>query len=99
MSEFIWATVIGIGIGAVLRYLLPSRGSYGIVLLPAIGGIVAAGIWAGATWAGWTPGAPWIWLTSLGASAIVSGTIALLTTQARRVGDAERLHRLSGGRA
>lgn len=99
MVEFIWVTVLGVGIGAVLRYLLPGRGAYGIALLPAAGGVVAAAAWASTTWAGWTTDSPWPWVLALGAAAIVSTAVALLASRTRAKGDARRLHHLSGGRA
>ncbi|MBI5160499.1 MAG: hypothetical protein HY996_03650 [Micrococcales bacterium] len=99
MVEFIWVTVLGLGIGTVLRYTLPGRGAYGIVLLPAVGGIVAAGVWATVTWAGWTPDSPWPWVLALGAAAIASTGAAVFASRRRAKGDARLLHQLSGGRA
>jgi len=97
--ELIWVTVIGAAIGAVLRYVLPRRGSYGILLLPAVGAAVTAAVWVVLVWLGWAMDEPWIWLVSLGAAAVVSALVALLTAPARAHRDAELLHRLSGGRA
>lgn len=99
MVEFIWVTVLGIGIGAVLRYLLPGRDSYGIALLPAAGGITAAAAWSAATWAGWRADAPWAWLLALGGAALICVAVALASARTRRRSDARRLHHLSGGRA
>jgi len=97
--EMIYATVVGLGIATVLRYLIPGRHSYGILLLPAIGAAWTAVAWTALTWVGWKPDEPWIWVISLGGSGVIAIVLALVLNRARRGIDAERLHRLSGGRA
>ena len=51
--ELLFVTVIGAGIGAIIRYALPKRGSYGALLLPAIGAAVTAAVWVALVWVGW----------------------------------------------
>lgn len=97
--EFIYATVLGLGIGAVVRYAIPGRRSHGLMLVPAVGMIVAAVVWAGATWIGWKADGGWIWVASLGGAAVLSIAVALVTWRSRLGIDRRRLQRLSGGRA
>lgn len=97
--ELVYVTVIGAGIGLVLRYLLPNRGSYGILLLPAISGAVTAAIWVGLLWLGWTFDGGWIWVVSLTAAGVAAIVVALVLPRARRNHDARLVHELSGGRA
>lgn len=97
--ELIFVTVIGAGIGAVLRYLLPGRRHYGILLLPAVGAAVTAAIWVALVWLGWKFDGGWIWLVSLGLGGIASIIVALAASRGRVRSDARLLHHLSGGRA
>lgn len=97
--ELIYVTVVGAGIGVVLRYLLPGREAYGVALLPALGAAVTAALWAGMVWLGFTFDAGWIWLASLGGAAVASLVVALVLSRRRRAADARELHVLSGGRA
>jgi hypothetical protein len=98
-AEFIYVSVIGLGVGYVLRYVLPGRGSYGLFLLPAVGAVAAAALWAGLTWAGLTADGTWIWVAAIGGAAIVSAAVAILVQRGRARIDRQRLHSLSGGRA
>lgn len=97
--EFIYATVLGLGIGTAVRYLIPGRSTHGLLLVPAVGMVVAAALWAGATWIGWKPGDTWIWVLALGGSAVVSVLVALAAWRTRVGIDHRRLHQLSGGHA
>ena len=69
--ELAYVTVIGAAIGALARYTLPGRRSYGMFLLPAIAAAVTAAVWVGLVWLGWTFDGGWIWVVSL-ASAVVA---------------------------
>lgn len=93
--EFIYATVLGLGIGAVVRYLIPGRSTHGLLLLPGVGMIAAAALWAGATWIGWKPGGTWIWVVSLVGAALVSAAVALIAWRARIRIDERRFQQLS----
>lgn len=93
--ELIFATIIGVGIGTVLRYLIPGRETYGILLLPAIGGIVTAVVWVGLVWLGWGFDGGWIWVVSLGAAGVVCILVAVLLPRLRRQSDAARFTELS----
>lgn len=97
--ELIYVTVVGAGIGVLLRYLLPGRQTYGVALLPALGAAVTAAVWVGMVWLGFTFDGGWIWLASLGAATVVSLVVALVLTRRRQTADARELHILSGGKA
>lgn len=97
--EIIYATVLGMAIGAVLRYALPGRGHYGMLLLPAIGAVAGALVWTAATWLGWKPGGGWIWGLAIVAPALISAASIVLITRARTAIDERMLERLSSGRA
>jgi hypothetical protein len=97
--ELVYVTVIGAGIGTVVRYILPNRSTYGILLLPAIGAAVTAAVWVGLLWAGWTFDGGWIWVVSLAAGTLASVFAGLLIPRARASADERTLHTLSGGKA
>ncbi|HWH25740.1 MAG TPA: hypothetical protein VNT53_03755 [Pseudolysinimonas sp.] len=97
--ELVYVTVIGACIGALLRYLLPGHGLYGLALLPAVGAVVTATVWVGLLWLGWRFDGGWIWVVSLGAATIAAVLSATLLVRWRRTSDSRMLHHLSGGRA
>ena len=93
--ELLFVTLGGAILGLGLRYVLRGRERYGVLLLPAIGAIVASAVWAGLTWAGWKFDGGWIWVVSLAAAGVVSIIVALQLSRSRRIGDADLLERLS----
>jgi len=97
--EIVFVTVIGAMLGALVRYLVPGRRSYGIALLPAVGGAVTAAVWAILVWLGWAFDGGWIWAVSIAAGIVASVLVAALLPRARAASDARALHTLSGGRA
>lgn len=97
--EIIYVTVVGAGIGVLLRYLLPGRSTYGVALLPAVGAAVTAALWAGLTWLGWKADGGWIWVASLGGATVACLVVALVLSRRRHAADARQLHILSGGKA
>jgi uncharacterized membrane protein YeaQ/YmgE (transglycosylase-associated protein family) len=97
--ELAYVTVIGAAIGALARYLLPGRRSYGMLLLPAIAAAVTAAVWAGLVWLGWTFDGGWIWVVSLASAVVASVLSAILIVRYRDTADERLLHRLSAGRA
>ena len=98
--ELLFVIVIAAGIGGAVRYLLPKRGTYGLLLLPAAGAVAAAVGWVGTLWAvRGTFDGTWIWVASLGAAFLVSLALALVLPRRRIEHDAHMLHQLSGGRA
>jgi uncharacterized membrane protein YeaQ/YmgE (transglycosylase-associated protein family) len=99
--EIVYAVVVGAGAALLLRYLLPGRDTYGVVLLPAIGAAVTAAVWAGMSWLGFDFDSSWgwLWLASVGAAIVVSLVVGLLVGTRREKADARELHILSGGKA
>ena len=97
--ELLYVTVIGAGIGAIVRYAVPRRGSYGALLLPAIAAAVTSVVWVALLWLGLTFDGGWIWVASLGAAVVVSLAVALLLPRRRIESDAALLTTLSGGKA
>jgi hypothetical protein len=97
--ELLFVTVIGAGIGALVRYLLPRRGTYGVLVLPAVSAAVTALVWVGLVWLGWKFNATWIWVASLTAGGIAALVLGLVLPRRRIAHDARTLHQLSGGKA
>lgn len=100
LTALIWISVIGAGIGLVLRFLLPHRQTYGLLLLPAIGAAAAAAVWVILLWAqvaagdwGWT-----VWVGSFAAAIAAPLVVGLVVSSARTAADARERHILSGGR-
>ncbi len=97
--ELAYVTVIGAAIGALARYTLPGRRSYGLFLLPAISAAVTAAVWVGLVWLGWKFDGGWIWVVSLAAAGVSAIVAALLIVRYRANADQRLLHHLSAGRA
>lgn len=97
--ELAYVTVIGAALGALARYALPGRRTYGLLLLPAIAAAVTAAVWVGLLWLGWTFDGGWIWVVSLVAGGVSAIIAALLIVRYRANADDALLHRLSAGRA
>jgi hypothetical protein len=97
--ELVYITVIGAGIGLLLRYVLPGRQVYGVLLLPAVGAAATAVAWVGMLWLGITFDHAWIWIGSLAAAAVASAVVAVALSRRRIAWDAHQRHVLSGGRA
>jgi hypothetical protein len=97
--ELLFVTILGAGIGALVRYVVPGRQSYGMLLIPAIAAAVAAAKWVALVWLGWTFDGTWIWVASLGAATVVSLVLAIWLPRRRRTADSRLLTQLSGGKA
>jgi len=95
--ELLFVIVVAAGLGAIVRYLLPKRGTYGLFLLPAAAGITAAVVWVATLWAvRWSFDGTWIWVASLGAAFLVALALALVVPRRRIEHDAAKLHQLAG---
>ncbi len=97
--ELLFVLVIAAGVGALVRYALPGRHSYGLLLVPAADVVVTAIVWEALTWAGWKYDAGWIWVVAIGAGLLGAVAVWLLAWQGRTRGDKRLLHELSHGRA
>ena len=93
--ELLFVVLGGVLLGALTRYTIPARHAYGALLLPALGGTVAAIVWAALTWAGLRFDGGWIWVWSLAAAGLASIALALLLPRRRREADDRMLLRLS----
>jgi hypothetical protein len=97
--ELLFVTVIGAGIGGLVRYILPQRGTYGVLLLPAVAAAATAIVWVALVWLGFTFDGAWIWVVSLLAGGLAALATALVLPRRRVSNDARRLTELSGGKA
>ena len=98
--ELLFVIVIAAGIGAILRYALPKRSTYGALLLPAASAIAAAVVWVGTLWAvRWTFDGTWIWVASLVTAFGVALAVAIILPRRRAHIDAAKLQQLSGAKA
>jgi hypothetical protein len=97
--ELLFVLVIAAAIGLGLRYLLPQRTTYGLMILPAVAAAVTGVVWVGLVWLGWTFDGTWIWVVSLLAGGIAALLVALLLPRRRVAADARLLTELSGGKA
>ncbi|ROP43448.1 MULTISPECIES: hypothetical protein [unclassified Rathayibacter] len=84
--ELLFVTLGGILLGLAARYGLPHRHLHGSVLIPALGGVVAAVVWVALTWAGlpWDGGLIWILALGLAAVAVLTADVALGRARTRR---------------
>ena len=98
--ELLFVIVIAAGIGAILRYTLPKRGTYGALLLPAASAITAAVVWVATLWAvRWSFDGTWIWVASLVTAFGVALAVAIILPRRRAQIDAAKLQQLSGAKA
>lgn len=97
--ELIFVTVIAASIGGLVRYLLPGRDAYGILLLPAVAAATTAAVWVALVWLGLTFDGGWIWVISIAAGTIVPIVLALVLPGRRRAADDAMFARLSSPKA
>lgn len=97
--ELLFVLVIAAGIGGLVRYVLPGRHSYGLLLLPAVAVVIAAVVWEALTWLGWKYDGGWIWVVTFGATVLGTVLVWLAVWRGRLAGDGRLLHELSKGRA
>lgn len=88
--ELLFVVVIAACLGAIARYTLPRRSSYGLVLLPALAAAVAAIVWVALTWAGMPWDGGWIWAITLVVATGAAIATALILPRSRDAAD-ERL--------
>jgi cyanate permease len=93
--ELLFVTLISFCIGLAVRYALPGRDTYGVVLIPAIAAIVTAIVWVGLTWLGWKFDGGWIWVVGIATGGVVSLALALILPRTRKGHDENLLQQLS----
>ena len=94
----IYIVVLAGGIGTIVRYLLPGRESYGLLLLPAASIVASVIVWGALTWLGIAHSEVWMWLVSLAAGLLVSLGGALYLPKHRARVDAALFEKLSDPR-
>lgn len=97
--ELLFVVLIAAGIGFIAQYSLPGRDSRGSLLLGSISAAVAAIVWEGLLWLGFTFDGGWIWAISLVAAGVVTLVVALALPPRRAASDRAMLTRLSAGKA
>lgn len=97
--ELLFVTVIGASIGMIARYVFPQRGTYGVLLVPAIAAAATAIVWVALLWAGQTFDGTWIWVASILAAIAASLVTVLVLPRKRDEHDARLLAELSGAKA
>ena len=93
--ELLFVVLIAAGIGFIGHYTLPGRNSRGSLLLGALAAAVAAIVWVGLLWLGFTFDGGWIWVISIVVGALASLAAALLLPGRRRTADDALLERLT----
>lgn len=86
--------VLGAGIGLLLRYVIPGRQTYGLLLNPALGACATAITWVLLFVNEWSLDEPWIWVLSLVAAVVVCTIVPLVLQASRPRSDERRLERL-----
>lgn len=93
--ELLFVAVIAAGIGLIVRYIIPGRRAYGLMLLPLGTAVVACALWVALLWGGFTFDGGWIWTVSLVGCTIAAFLAAVLLPRARRASD-ERMRQKLG---
>ncbi|WP_167138953.1 hypothetical protein [Diaminobutyricimonas sp. TR449] len=92
--ELLFVAVISAALGLGIRYLIPGRNTYGVVLLPAVATAVGMVVWVALLWLGFTFDGGWIWVISIAAAVLAAGAVALLLPRARHADDTRLRHSL-----
>ncbi|MET0887853.1 MAG: hypothetical protein ABWX92_15550 [Mycetocola sp.] len=94
--ELLFIILFGVAAGLAVHYALPWRGTHGIALIPAVGGVVAAIVWVLLTWLGWAWDGGWIWAVTLVVATVAAGVVDLYLGRHRKASDERRLVALGG---
>lgn len=93
--ELMFVVLLAASLSLGVRYIFRERYTFGSALFPAVGGAVAAAVWAGLAWLGWSFDGGWIWVVSILAGPIVCLVIGLFLPKRRITADAVLLDSLS----
>lgn len=74
--ELLFVVLGGLILGTIARYTFRRRESHGVILMPALGGTVAAVLWVALTWLGLPWDGGWIWVITLVGTAAVCAITA-----------------------
>lgn len=92
--ELLFVAVIVAALGLGIRYLIPGRDTYGVVLLPALATAVGMVVWVGLVWLGFAFDGGWIWVISIAAAALAAIAVAVFLPRMRRAADTRLRHSL-----
>ena len=81
--ELLFAALGGLIIGLIVRYSLPGRDRMGAIIIPGTAMAVAAVLWEILTWLRMPYNGGWIWVITLGVTAIASVLFDLWLTRRR----------------
>ena len=87
--ELLFAALGGLIIGLIVRYSIPGRDRMGAILIPGTAMAAAAVIWEILTWLHMPYNGGWIWVITLGVTAIKSVIFDLWLTRRRTKHDEE----------
>ncbi|MET1044878.1 MAG: hypothetical protein ABWX59_12265 [Microbacteriaceae bacterium] len=87
--ELLFVAVIVAALGLGVRYLVPGRDTYGVLLLPAISTAVGMIVWVILLWSGLTFDGGWIWVWSILAAVLASVAVAVVLPRRRKASDAQ----------
>ena len=85
-------------LGAIVRYLVPGRDRYGLLMLPMLQIAAASILWTASLWLGLAPGSGWPWLVSLILSTAGAVALAVWLPRRRDEDDRQLFDQLSGAR-
>ena len=85
--EMVFVVVIGASLAGLVRYVLPGREWYGLLVLPVLGAVVSAVVWAGLTWAGMPFDGGWIWTITFAVTVALAVALALWLPRQRERAD------------
>lgn len=89
------AMVIAFALGLLLRYLLPHRATYGVLLTGGIAAAVAAVVWSILLLVDMTADQIGIWLISIAAGIVVAAVVPFITGKTRPKKDRALLESLA----
>lgn len=95
--QILLALLIGAVIGAAVHFLVPARGTRGVVLAPLLGALMSGLVWMILTWAGLGLDNPWLWLSAFVAPIVVAYPALVILARTRTAFDARERARLKIG--
>jgi hypothetical protein len=87
--ELLFAALGGLIIGLIVRYSLPGRERMGAIIIPGTAMAAAAVIWEILTWLHMPYNGGWIWVITLGLTAVKSVLFDLWLSRRRAAHDAQ----------
>lgn len=94
--ELLFIALGGAIVGLAAHYALPWRRERGVLVVPAVGVIVASLVWLGLTVLGWPWDGGWIWAVTLAVATALSIVTATSLGRVRAASDERRLVSLGG---